>query len=121
MEKEQPPDPEDQDLNTSSTDDKIQAYEAIANAYHARTQPAVFADSQCPTRQPHSPGGRLPVRELGPDPPAVLMDRPDVNSQHNRCTVGQMGAARGMDHVGTGHLARILLSQLGCGIMQGHI
>ena len=42
MEKEQPPDLEDRDLNTSSTDDKIWAYEAIANAYHAGTQPAVF-------------------------------------------------------------------------------
>ena len=42
MEKEQPPDMEDQDLNTSSTDDKIRAYEAVANAYHAGTQPAIF-------------------------------------------------------------------------------
>ena len=42
MEKERPSDPENWDLNTSSTDDKIQAYEAIADAYHARTQPAIF-------------------------------------------------------------------------------
>ena len=42
MEKEQPPDSGDQDLNISSTDNKIRAYEAMANAYHARTQPAVF-------------------------------------------------------------------------------
>ena len=42
MEKERPPDLEDLDLNTSSTDDKIQAYEAVANAYHAGTQPAIF-------------------------------------------------------------------------------
>ena len=54
-----------------------------------------FPDSQFPTRQPHSPGGGLPVGELGPDPRAVLMDRPDVNGQYNRCSVGQMGAARG--------------------------
>ena len=42
MEKEQPPDSEGRDLNISSTDDKIRAYEAVANAYHARMQPAVF-------------------------------------------------------------------------------
>ena len=42
MEKEQPPNPGDRDLNISSTDDKIWAYEAVANAYHAGTQPAVF-------------------------------------------------------------------------------
>ena len=42
MEKEQPPDSGDRDLNISSTDDKIRAYEAVANAYHAGTQPAVF-------------------------------------------------------------------------------
>ena len=42
MEKEQPPDSEGRHLNISSTDDKIWAYEAVANAYHAGTQPAVF-------------------------------------------------------------------------------
>ena len=42
MEKEQPPNSGDRDLNISSTDDKIRAYEAMANAYHAGTQPAVF-------------------------------------------------------------------------------
>ena len=42
MEKEQPPDSEGQHLNISSTDDKIWAYEAMANAYHAGMQPAVF-------------------------------------------------------------------------------
>ena len=29
-------------MNISSTDDKIRAYEAMANAYHAGMQPAVF-------------------------------------------------------------------------------
>ena len=104
MEKERPPDPENWDPTTTSTDDKIWAYEAVANAYHARTQPAVFL-TQFLTRQPHCPGGGLPVGELRTDPRAVLMDRPDVNGQHNRCSVGQIGAARGMDHVGTGHPA----------------
>ena len=42
MEKEQPPDLGDQNLNISSRDDKIRACEAVANAYHAGTQPAVF-------------------------------------------------------------------------------
>ena len=42
MEKERPPNQGDRDLNTSSTDDKIWAYEAIANTYHAGTQPAIF-------------------------------------------------------------------------------
>ena len=120
MEKEPPPNLEDWDFDTSSTDDKIQAYEAVANAYHAGTQPAIFL-TQFPTRQPHSPGGGLPVGELGPDPWAVLTDRPDVNGQHNRCSVGEMGAAQRMDHVGTGHPAQTLSSQLDCGIVQGRI
>ena len=42
MEKEQPPDSGDRDLNISSTDDKIWAYEAVANTYHDGTQLAVF-------------------------------------------------------------------------------
>ena len=42
MEKEQPPNSEDQDLDVDSTDDKIQGYEAMANTYHAGMQPAVF-------------------------------------------------------------------------------
>ena len=42
MEKEQPPDSGDRDLNISSTDNKIRAYEALANAYHAGMQPAIF-------------------------------------------------------------------------------
>ena len=42
MEKERPPDQEDRELNTSSTDDKIRAYKAVANVYHAGMQPTVF-------------------------------------------------------------------------------
>ena len=42
MEKEQPPDLGNRDFDNSSTDDKIRAYEAIANAYQAGTQPVVF-------------------------------------------------------------------------------
>ena len=42
MEKEQPPDPGDRDLDTSSTEDKINAYDAVASLYQARIQPAIF-------------------------------------------------------------------------------
>ena len=42
MDGEQPPDPGNRDLDTSSTDDKIHAYEAIANSYQAGIQPAIF-------------------------------------------------------------------------------
>ena len=42
MEKEQPPDLGDRDLNISSADDKIRAYEAVANTYHAGMRLAVF-------------------------------------------------------------------------------
>ena len=74
MEKESPPNPEDWDLNTSSTDDKIRAYEAIANAYHAGTQPAVFLTHSFLQDNPILLEGGLPVGELGPDPQAVLTD-----------------------------------------------
>ena len=42
MEKEQPPDPGDQDLDKSSTEDKINAYNAMASSYQAGIQPAIF-------------------------------------------------------------------------------
>ena len=42
MEKERPPDPGDWDLDTSSTEDKINAYDAIASSYQAGIQPAIF-------------------------------------------------------------------------------
>ena len=42
MEKERPPDPGNQDLDTSSTEDKINAYDAMASSYQARIQPANF-------------------------------------------------------------------------------
>ena len=42
MEKEQTPNLGNRDFDNSSTDDKIQAYEAVANAYQARTQLAIF-------------------------------------------------------------------------------
>ena len=42
MEKERPPDPENRDLDTSSTEDKINAYDAVATSYQAGIQPAIF-------------------------------------------------------------------------------
>ena len=42
MEKERPPDPGNRDLDTSSTEDKINAYDAMATSYQAQIQPAVF-------------------------------------------------------------------------------
>ena len=42
MEKERPPDLGNRDLDTSSTEDKINAYDAVANSYQAGIQPAVF-------------------------------------------------------------------------------
>ena len=42
MEKERPPDLGNQDLDTSSTEDKINAYDAMASSYQAGIQPAIF-------------------------------------------------------------------------------
>ena len=42
MEKERPPDPGNRDLDTSSTEDKINTYDAVASSYQARIQPANF-------------------------------------------------------------------------------
>ena len=42
MEKERPPDPENWGLDMSSTEDKINAYDAVARSYQAGIQPAIF-------------------------------------------------------------------------------
>ena len=42
MEKERPPDLGNWDLDTSSTEDKINAYDAVASSYQAGIQPAIF-------------------------------------------------------------------------------
>ena len=42
MEKERPSDLENRDLDTSSTEDKINAYDAVASSYQDRIQPAIF-------------------------------------------------------------------------------
>ena len=42
MEEKRPPDPGNRDLDTSSTEDKINAYDAVATSYQAGIQPAIF-------------------------------------------------------------------------------
>ena len=42
MDKKRPPDPGNQDLDTSTTDDKINAFDTVADSFRARIQPAVF-------------------------------------------------------------------------------
>ena len=42
MEKVRLPDPGNRDLDISSTEDKISAYDAVASSYQAEIQPAVF-------------------------------------------------------------------------------
>ena len=42
MDKKRPPDPGNRDLETSSTDDKINAFEEVADSFRAGIQPAVF-------------------------------------------------------------------------------
>ena len=42
MDKERPPDLGNRELDTSSTDDKIPAFEEVADSFRARIQPAVF-------------------------------------------------------------------------------
>ena len=42
MKKERPPDPGNRDLDMSSTEDKINAYNAVASLYQAGIQPAIF-------------------------------------------------------------------------------
>ena len=42
MEKERPPDLGNRNLDTSSIEDKINAYDAMASSYQARIQPAIF-------------------------------------------------------------------------------
>ena len=42
MEKERPPDPGNRDLDMSSTEDKVKAYDAMASSYQAGIQPAIF-------------------------------------------------------------------------------
>ena len=42
MDNKQPPDPGDRDLDTSTTDDKINAFNEVADSFRAGIQPAVF-------------------------------------------------------------------------------
>ena len=42
MDKKHPPDPGNRDLDTDTTDDKITAFEEVAEFFRAGVQPAVF-------------------------------------------------------------------------------
>ena len=42
MDKKQPPDPGNRDLDTSTTDDKINAFDEVADSFRAGIQPAIF-------------------------------------------------------------------------------
>ena len=42
MDKKQPPDPGNRDLDTSTTDDQINAFDEVADSFRAGIQPAVF-------------------------------------------------------------------------------
>ena len=72
MEKEHVPDPGNWDLDTSSTEDKISAYNAMASLYQAGIQPAVFLTHSF--LQDHPVLLEEPVSELGPDSWPVLPD-----------------------------------------------
>ena len=73
MEKERPPDPGNRDLDTSSTEDKINAYDAVASSYQAGIQPGIFL-TFVSTGSPYSPGRRLSDGELGPDSRPICSD-----------------------------------------------
>ena len=74
MEREQPPDPGDWDLDKSSTEDKINAYDAVASSYQAGIQPAIFLTHSFLQGSPYSPGRRLSDGELGPDSWPIHLD-----------------------------------------------
>ena len=73
MEKERPPDPGNRDLDTSSTEDKINAYNAVASSYQAGIQPAIFLTHSFLQDHPILLG-RLSDGELGPDSWPILPD-----------------------------------------------
>ena len=52
MDKKKPPDPEDRDLDSSTTDDKILAFGEVADSYQAGIQPAVFLTHSFPQKHP---------------------------------------------------------------------
>ena len=74
MEKERLPDSGNRVLDTSSTEDKISAYDAVASSYQAGIQPAVFLTHSFLQNHPVLPGGRSSDGELGSDSRPLLLD-----------------------------------------------
>ena len=74
MEKDRPPDPGNRDLDMSSTEDKINAYDAVATSYQARNSASCFSNTLISTGSPYSPGRRLSDGELGSDSQPVHSD-----------------------------------------------
>ena len=74
MEKECPPDPGNRDLDMSPTEDKINAYDAVATSYQAGIQPAVFFNALISAGSLYSPGRRSSDDELGSDSRPVHSD-----------------------------------------------
>ena len=121
MEKERPPDPRDRDLDTSSTDDKIDAYDAVTSSYLAGTQPAVFLTHSFLQDHPILlEEGYLTVNwEWIPG----LYTRTDklLTVSITDAQWEKWGAAWRVDGMGARHLGRQLHSQHGCSGVQGGI
>ena len=71
MDKKRPPDPGNRDLDTSTTEDKINAFDAVADSFRAGIQPAVFLSHSFLQETSHTPGGGLSHGKLGLDSRSV--------------------------------------------------
>ena len=121
MEKEQPPDPTDWDLDMSSTDDKINAYNAVASSYLAGIQPAIFLTHSFLQEHPILlEEGYLTVNwdqisGLYAWTDKLLMVR-ITDAQWEK-----WGWPGGLNNMGARHPGRQLHAQHGCGGVQGGI
>ena len=109
MDKKQPPDPGNQDLDTNSTDDKINTFNEVVNSFRAGIQPAVFLTHSFFTKTSHTPGGGLSDGKLGPDSRPLPPDQQVTDGERHRQAVGEVGAAQRVDSMGAGHPASALL------------
>ena len=115
MDKKRPPDPGNRDLDTSSTEDKINAFGEVADSFRAGIQPAIFLT--------HSFLQKHPIL-LEEGCLTVNWDR--IPGLYNRTdkllTVSvtdkqweKWGRVRRVDSMGAGHQAPELLPQCGHG------
>ena len=121
MEKERPPDPGNQDLDTSSTEDKIDAYDAVASLYQAGIQPAIFLTHSFLQDHPILlEEGYLTVNW---DQIPGLYARTDklLTVSITDAQWEKWGWAWRVDSMGARHPGRQLHSQHGCGGVQGDI